>query len=273
MQGFQAASFFKNSQHTFAVSRVTNYNLPAWVRLPDTRNQAEVQQYKGVVQEHRKCVRNLNEERGEQVTMLERYRDWISSGNLTACFEFFARYAEHRMRCAADNKPCPAFTTTNLEVILVNDSQQDKPLRSIIENEGFRSIAAAIRKGTINAQYRRKSQVGLPSGMDVHFELSHELRRNAPYRDKFVASLCHYLNTYNLENLRVSSRGENPGRVNIQTDAIEEVLQLIDKYGPELICGLLLAYGYAKEPRDPDVNDEDSIFENTADTEGGLINE
>jgi len=269
IRGFQAASFFKNSQHTFAVSRVTNYSLPGWVYLPDPYNQTAVQKYRSVLQDHRKCVRNLDEDRGEQVTMLEKYRDWISSGSQSACLDFFARYAEHRMRCAADKKPCPAFTTTNLEVILVSDSPHDKPLSPILENVGFRNIATAIRKGTINAQYLRNSKPvsKLPSGMNVHFELSHELRRNAPHRDKFMATICQYLNTYNLENSRVSSRGEHPGRSNIQTDTIEAFVQLVDVYGSELICGLLLAYGYAKEPFDRDMNEQDAA-DNGIETEG-----
>lgn len=266
VQGFQCADFMKTSQFAYSVSRVTGHDLPAWVRLSSDLEQ--VRRYEQILEEHRRCVRPLDERRGEQVTLLERYRDWLSSGSMTILLDFLGRYAEHRMRCAGEDKACAAFTIPNLEVIFLNNKLHNPPLLPILENEGFRNIATAIRKGTINAQYQRKNK-RLPSGIDVHFELSHELRRTAPYRDKFVASLCDYLNIYNLENLRVSSRGENPGRKNIETEDITQIISLIDEYNSsELICGLLLAFGYARDPRDKEVQVAPSDIEPTTETEG-----
>jgi len=253
VSGFLCAGFLKTSQFAFSVSRVTGYDLPVWISLSD--DATTIDRYQEVIEEHRQCIQFLNETRGEEQTLLTGYRDWLSDGSRSIFLDFLARYAEHRMHCAANDRPCAAFTTTNLEVILMNNMPNERPLAPVLENEGFRNVATAIRRGTINAQYRRKSAKGLPSGMDVHFGLSHELRRNAPYRDKFIASLCNYLNIYNLENLRVSSRGEQP-RKNVETADIEAIIRLVDEYGSELICSLLLAYGYARDPREKDVEEQ-----------------
>lgn len=260
VRGFLCAGFLKTSQHVFSVSRITGYDLPDWVRLTDDAE--TLQRYQDAIAEHRRCIGRLDESRGEQNTMLQDYREWLSSGNYESLFAFFAGYAAHRIGCAVDDKPCSAFTTTNLEVIFMSDPRTERPLTPILQKEGFRNVATAIRRGTINAQYQRK-QGNLPSGVDVHFGLSHELRRNASYRDKFIATLCNFLNTYNLENLRVSSRDEGTTppdkkyrRKNVETSDIEEIVRLTDEYGSELICGLLLAYGYAKDPREKDTGDD-----------------
>jgi hypothetical protein len=259
IRGVLCAGFLKTSQFAFSISRVTGYDLPAWVYLKD--DIAVINRYQDAISEHRRCVGKLNDKRGEQVTMLEDYRDWLSTGKYHSLFAFFAGYASHRIRCAVEGERCPAFTTSNLEVIFMNYPRIEKPLSPILQSQGFRNVATAIRKGTINAQYQRK-QNKLPSGFEVHFGLSHELRRNATYRDRFISTLCNYLNTYNLENLRVSSRSaENSQqkylRKNVETSDIEEIVRLTDEYGSELICGLLLAYGYAKDAHDTDVDDEE----------------
>jgi len=271
VRGVLCAGFLKTSKFAFSISGVSGYDLPAWVRLTDDAE--TLQRYQEVISEHRRCIGRLDESRGEQVTMLQEYREWLSSGNYQNLFAFFAGYAAHRMRCAVDDKPCSAFTTTNLEVIFMNKGSNEKQddLFPILQNEGFRNVATAIRKGTINAQYQR-NQGNLPSGVDVHFGLSHELRRNATYRDKFIFTLCNFLNTYNLENLRVSSRDDSTvppdkkyRRKNVETSDIEAIVQLTDKYGSELICGLLLAYGYARDPHEKGVSDSSP----SDDIEGG----
>jgi hypothetical protein len=273
VRGVLSAGFLKTSQFAFSVSRVTGYDLPPWVHLKNDANALE--RYHSAIDEHRRCIESLNDKRGEGVTMLEEYREWLSTGSYQSLFAFFAGYAAHRIRCAVKDEKCPAFTTSNLEVIFMSDPRTERPLTPILQNEGFRNIATAIRKGTINAQYQRK-QNKLPSGVDVHFGLSHELRRNATYRDKFITTLCSFLNVYNLENLRVSSRegisdpsDKKYGRKNVETSDIEEIVRLTDEYGSELICGLLLAYGYAKDTRDQSMNDDDLNDVN----EGGLGNE
>ncbi len=44
------------------------------------------------------------------------------------------------------------------------------------------------------------------------------------------------------------------GRARVRTDELDEVVRLIDQYSgnSELICKLLVAYGYARDPRAAD---------------------
>ena len=39
-------------------------------------------------------------------------------------------------------------------------------------------------------------------------------------------------------------------RRDLRTDDIAAIVGLVDEYGPQVVCNLLVAYGYAREPRE-----------------------
>jgi hypothetical protein len=43
-------------------------------------------------------------------------------------------------------------------------------------------------------------------------------------------------------------------RRDVRTTDIAEVVRLIDEYGSEVVANLLIAYGYAREPREEQPN-------------------
>ncbi len=52
---------------------------------------------------------------------------------------------------------------------------------------------------------------------------------------------------------KLESKGQQL-RKDVRTDDIAEVVRLIDKYGSEVVANLLIAYGYAGEPREEQPN-------------------
>jgi hypothetical protein len=56
-----------------------------------------------------------------------------------------------------------------------------------------------------------------------------------------------------------------PYRRSVKTTDIEEIVQLIDEYGPETIANLLIAYGYARVPRDDEEPGEEAPQEEISD--------
>jgi len=108
------------------------------------------------------------------------------------------------------------------------------------------------------------------SDYDVRYGLGQELRRKAQYSDDFVQELAAFMQSYNEENARVreQSKGKAYGRKQITTHDIEAVVALIDEYGPETVCNLLVAFGYARDPKereDEATADEDMISDDNAD--------
>jgi len=257
VSGFATCYFMDVRQGVnFAVKRITFLEMPVWIYIPQDGN---IDAYRDAIQEHIKCLRPLDDNRGETRAILQAYRDWSSSGQLSSLWEFTSAYGIYRVACATDIKlpfQPHALTTKNLEVILMNQAVNDKPLAPVLSDEGFQNVAKAIRSSTINAIYQKQNK-SLASGMEVHYGLAQELRRIAPYKEKFVSRLMQHLQTYNEENARAAQRPEankdRPQRKNISTQDIERIIQMIDDYGSPTMCGLLLAYGYAKDPKeDPD---------------------
>ena len=77
------------------------------------------------------------------------------------------------------------------------------------------------------------------------------------YPAEFVAVLSDFMHMYNAENAQVMENRQGPYRRSIQTSDIDDVVGLVDEYGALLICSLLVAYGYARSPRQ-DHSEEES---------------
>ena len=123
-----------------------------------------------------------------------------------------------------------------------------KELRPIVENPGFQNMAYAIRHSTVIPQARKAR--GQPILYDIRYGLGAELKRKATVRDEFVAALMDFAQSYNQENAQTLEHTGQQMRRDLRTSDIEAVVGLIDEYGSEVVAHLLIAYGYAREPRE-----------------------
>jgi hypothetical protein len=57
------------------------------------------------------------------------------------------------------------------------------------------------------------------------------------------------MQAYNAENAQVMENRPGPYRKSLRTSDIDEIVRLIDEYGARTVCNLLIAYGYARVPR------------------------
>lgn len=118
---------------------------------------------------------------------------------------------------------------------------------AIVQNEGFRRVAYAIRQSTVTAQWRKQSG---DRRYEVRYGLNQELARTAHHPAKFIATLSDFMSKYNAENARVMETREGPYRSSLTTEDVEEIVRLVDEFGSEVVCNLLIAYGYARVPRE-----------------------
>ena len=118
----------------------------------------------------------------------------------------------------------------------------------IISDEGFLNLATAIRKATVNAQYRKAQG---KREWDVKYGLAQNWKRVVEQPDKLVAEISDFVQQYNAENARHAEESKER-RSSITTRDLDQVLDLIKKYGSYLVGMLLLAYGYARDVREKD---------------------
>jgi hypothetical protein len=253
IDGFAVASF-KDLGSAVAMMNVATIRLPDWVEWP--ADLAHAQQLKLVVAEHQKLIAALDEKHGEEEQLLRDYRDFLSSRDpaLDAFFAFTTGYAGHTIRKMSKRQPVRRFSIEHMEVIIMANEERRKnadlrPLSRIIENTGFRNIATAIRRSTVIPQ-RQKVDGNTP--YEFRYGLADDLRRKARNRNEFISALSEFMQQYVQENKRVFAREKRAVRADITTKDIAELVQLIDEYDTLTVANLLIAFGYARDPKAPE---------------------
>jgi hypothetical protein len=256
VSGFYSA-FYKDLGNAVATMNLSFIGLPSWIRV---EGEEEVEDALNVLAEHESVVRQFEESHGDDYNLLLRYRDFLSGNDLRPFFEFTTAYSGYLIsRKEQRGGYVPQFTTTNLRRLIMN-SQEGPHLSKILETPGFQNIAYAIRQATVTAQYRKQQG---DRRYDVRYGLGQQLARKAAYPSEFIAELADFLGKYNAENAQVMENRPGPYRRSIRTSDIDEIVALIDEFGDSrLICNLLVAYGYARVPRQDD--SEEVTDENTS---------
>lgn len=256
VSGFYTA-FYKDMGNAAATMNMSFLALPGWITV-ETRE--DVTLYLGLLEELEKFVRQFDESHSDAFSLLQHLRDFVSSDDLRPFFRFTNAFPAYLMGMRERNKPARQLTTDFIERLMMSS---DKPLYPILNTPGFQQIAYAIRQSTVTAQYRKKQG---DRKYDVRYGLGQELSRKARYPQEFIATLSDFLHKFNAENAQVMETRPGPYRRSIQTSDIEDIVRLIDEYGSETVANMLIAYGYAREPRDPQGDSQEAADFSEAET-------
>jgi hypothetical protein len=240
-----AVAFYKDLGSASSVLNLAEIGVPQWMTI-NTPEQARA--YRALLEEHRRVVDSLDEGHGDAYRLLQLYRDFVSGRILDPFFEFNAGYASLTMSRMERGQWAPRFSTHHLEVLIMTT---DEKLTPILENAGFQNVAAAIRRSTVIPQYFKGR--GDKGPYAIRYGLGNDLLRRAAYPEQFVQALGEFLHEYNRETAQIHERYKgNPPvrRATVTTEDIRQVVELIDTYGSETVANLLVAFGYAREPRD-----------------------
>ncbi len=246
VRGFQTA-FYKNLGNATATMNLSFIALPGWVVIGDG---TELSTYAELLTEIEKATRQFDEAHSDAFNLLMSLREFVSGDNLDAFLEFTTAYPAYLMGKREQGKYAYQFSIHFIERLIM---MTEKRLYPILQSQGFQNIAYAIRQSTVTAQYRKKQG---ERKYDVRYGLGQELSRKARRPDDFIAALAEFLHNYNAENAQVMETRQPPFRRSVQTSDIDEIVMLIDEYGSETVARLLIAYGYARVPREDDLLEE-----------------
>ncbi len=243
--GMDVASYLLLSQNSYTLMNLAALGVPDWA--PQIVSFDQVDLFKHVIDEHLDRIQAIDEERSEGAALLQKYRDFVAGGQLSAFFDFTAGYSSYLTSAIErSNFYVRPFTENNLRRLL---AMKDPKLSPILENQGFRNVAEAIRRSTVIPQYIGRKA----SSFDVRYGLGQDLKRKSQYADDFIQALSDFMHSYNEENARIHERTKGKSRRRaITTEDIANVVTLIDEYGPQTICNLLVAFGYARDPKEKD---------------------
>ncbi len=242
--GLQTA-YFKSLGNARALANMGFVGLPGW--FPVTEENAD--EWLEILEEHRKVLVLLNEERSEESDLLLLYRDFLSATDDRTLLEFLASYAPHVIHSRERKRFVRQFTTKNLRRLLVSLSSRFK---EIVDDPGFRAVAGAIRRSTVTEQYHKSqgNQV-----FEIEYGLFQDFKRKAGFPDQFIGALSEFVNTYDVQNARREEQlkgGRGRRRSRLAVSELDRIVELIDRHGSETVAMLLIAYGSARDPRAPD---------------------
>lgn len=259
-------AYFKSLGSARALTNIGFVGLPGWFPVrPDT-----AAEWIEILDEHRGALGALDEGKSEEAALLFLYRDFLSASQPggQSLLPFLGAWAVHVMRARTGGTFVRQFTVGNLRRLITHMNKTYSP---ILENEGFRAVAAAMRRATVAEQYwnsKGKQQY------QIHYGLFADMKRKAQFRDQLLEAIGEFLNEYNAETARQEERAAKAGRTDLRhrprltTRQVEDLVRLLDDYKPETVAMLLLAYASARDPREPDANaapqagDDPAQFEN-----------
>ncbi|MFH1777542.1 MAG: hypothetical protein ABH952_08310 [Candidatus Omnitrophota bacterium] len=234
-------AFFKSMGTAAALMNDAFLPLPSWFPI-ETKDDANA--FLEIIKEHigyyeggqkkTGCLGHLDETHSGDILILQQYRKWLTTGELSDLLEFSARFAVYIMEKRGKKEWGKEFSTKNLTALF----ERGYNMKEIVENTGFLSIARGIRNCTIYA-------VSLGE-RETYFGLAQQWKQKIKGGAKeFVPVLSDFVQR---QNWKVEHRLKGKGHT-IKKEDLDSVITLIEQYGVELVGMLLLAYGYARAPK------------------------
>lgn len=242
-------AFFKSMGAAASLMNDAFLPLPSWFCI-GSKDDANV--FLGIIREHigsyaKKepgCLWSLKEDHSSDVPILQQYRKWLTTGELSDFLDFLARFAVHVMEKRAkkdDKERVKEFSTENLTILF----ERGYGMKEIVENQGFKNITDAIRSSTVSSFENPKSG-WKGSGYETLFGMAQEWKQKIKGGvQAFVPVLSEFVQKHNWEAVHKLKKGAPP----ISQDDLNNIVSLIEQHGVELVGMLLLAYGYARAPK------------------------
>lgn len=242
-----AITNFQSLGSARAVSAVAELALPGWFPI-HTAEDAEA--WLAILDEHQAIVRGLQDDHSDEVALLQVYRRFLERRGeraLGALLDFAGAYGQFVMRAREAKRRVRQFRSDLLRRVVVSMS---KPFTPILDDEGFKAVAGAVRRATVSAQSLKAN------GQDyreIRYGLLPELRRASelPGDEPLLTAVAEFISLYNAENARRRETRHQAPR-NVTTEELRAFTKLLDEYHAAVVGKLLCAFGSCRELREPD---------------------
>lgn len=236
-----------------AVVNIGFIQTPGFIEIGSKQ---DVQIWVEILQEQMAIIGKMKEE-NDATPGLMLYRNFISGSNIDDFFKFSYWYAEYLMsQLSKQNKP-KAFTINTLNKLYNSMDNQEISLKSIIENEGFKAVADAIRKSTVSLQYLPKDQ----RKYEIRYGVAQALQTKSKTKTDLAEYIGEFISLYNAETSRKAEKDDRAFRKNVREDKLSQFYELLDRHSSKLIGALLASYGFALLKKSQSDDDEDNLIE------------
>lgn len=248
VSGLHVVQYKLLSQQAYTVTHMGFLGLPRWTA--GAENSEDVLGLQRVIKEHLRVISGIDETHSDGSDLLRRYRNFVAGDQWSEFFHFAVGYSGYVMRTWNAGQQPWLFSTLSLRRLLMSADKTKKPYSAIVQNGGFQNVAYAIRHSTIVPQgqmARYKQGKGDKPLYEVRYGLGQSLKQKANNESEFLAALGDFASTYSAETYQTYESTQERRRRDLHASDIVAVTELVDDFGPEVVCNLLVAYGYASD--------------------------
>lgn len=233
-------AYFKSLGTAAALMNDAFLPLPDWFAVTSTD---DARAYLNIIDEVAAkggCLNSLQEKNSDDGQVLQKYREWLLSGEIWDLLAFHHSFSLHLMQRLSRKEWARPFGAENLSVLLTKAYEEKYHVTEIIENAGFQSVARALRNATVYA-------LSLPNlNREVRFGIAQKWKQKIKAgAEEFAAAVAEFVQDYNWETAhRLKGKGHS-----VTTEDLDSLVRLIHEREAELVGSLLLAYGYARAPK------------------------
>jgi hypothetical protein len=247
-----------------AVTAIETLAVPGWFPL---ETEADADLWMTTLEEHHAVIRRLRDDHSDEIGLILAYRRFLERRGPKAAFtllEFMEQYGIFLLRERANdpNSRRKQFRTDYLEAIL----NQQGEYKQIINNCGFKAVAAAIRSATVSAQAMKS--VGARDQREIRYDLLPELRRkrSLPGVGPFLEAVSDFIATYNAESARRLEQGKPTWIKRVTSEDMESFTQLLlEQKNASVFGAMLCAYATCRVPKSVDEPEPQPVSENEGD--------
>ncbi len=238
-----------------AVVNIGFIQIPNFIEIG---SKEDVQEWTEFLDNQMIIIGGMKEER-DATPGLMMYRNFISASSIDEFFKFSYWYAEYLMSQLSKQKKPKTFTINTLNKLYISMDKQEINLKSIIENDGFKAVAEAIRKSTVSLQYTSKER----RKYEIRYGVAQALQTKSKTKADLAEYIGDFISLYNAETSRKAEKDNRAFRKNVREDKLSLFYELLDNYPSKLVGALLASYGFALPNRDSSTDDEYNIVEET----------
>jgi hypothetical protein len=241
-----------------AVVNIGFIQVPNFIEIS---TKEENQQWIDILNEQKAIISNIGRtngkvlETGEVIQGLQKYRNFISGSDIYSFFDFSFWYSSYVMTQLTKGERIHFFSEISLNKFYTCMDTNLK-LSEIINNDGFKAIAEAIRKSTVTLLRTPKDA--------RQYEIRYGVAQTLQGKSKSSADLAEYIgefiSLYNSETAMKADKGIYRRRT-IRENELTEFYLLLDKFPAKLVGALLASYGFAlsaQEANKQELNDDET---------------
>ncbi len=228
-----------------------------FLQTPDFIGLEDKEDWLQIIDEQKRLMNGITEQ-GDAMIGLLAYRKFLNGSDINEYFKFNYWYAAYLMQEL--NKKQTYVSPNKIETLnkifnLIEKNDSTMKFKEIIENEGFVSVASAIRKSTVNIQYTPKDQ----RKFDVQYGLAQKLQNKSNSKESLIAFIGEFVAKYNSDTAKQYEKTKQAFRANVKDKELAAFFELADEVKPKVLGAMLAAYGFAlNKKNEPTVSTVDN---------------